>query len=136
MAKPNLTIKTPRGQVVHVVTKSGKVKAVLEWSPNFGPKYTRAFTRAQEYVDSEVLRFCSARVPFITGMLQKSGILGTLIGSGEVSYIAIYSRFQYYRTKLTRAYDAMRGGLWFERGKAAEKNRILRGAGKIAGGGS
>ena len=135
MANPSLTIKTPRGQVVHVVTKSGKVNTVLEWDPNFGAKYTAAFTRAQEYVDSEVLRFCSARVPFMTGMLQKSGILGTVIGSGEVSYIAIYSRYQYYRTKQTRSYDALRGGLWFERGKASERARILRSAAKIAGGG-
>jgi len=87
------------------------------------------------YVDSEVLRFCSARVPFKTGMLQKSGILGTVIGSGEIQYVAPYAARQYYRTAQTRIYDANRGAFWFERGKAAEKDRILRGAMRIAGGG-
>lgn len=135
MATPNLTITTPRGTVFNVTTKSGKTKAVLEWNPGFGREYTGNFTRSQKFVDSEVLRFCSARVPFQTGMLQKSGILGTEVGSGEVRYIAPYSAFQYYKTAPTRSYDANRGGKWFERGKAVERERILQGAKRLAGGG-
>lgn len=136
MARPNLTITTPRGTVYIVTLKNGRAKAVLEWNPGFGSEYTGNFTRAQRFVDSEVLRFCSSRVPFQTGMLQKSGILGTVIGSGEVQYIAPYSAYQYYGTGSSRGYDANRGGLWFERGKAAERERILQGAMRLAGGGS
>lgn len=137
MAKPNLTIITPRGTVYNVTLKSGKTKAVLEWSPGFGREYTSNFTRAQKFVDSEVLRFCSTRVPFQTGMLQKSGILGTEVGSGEVRYIAPYSAPQYYKTADSRPYDpsGKRGAHWFERGKAVERARILRGAQRLAGGG-
>ena len=131
----NLTITTPRGTVWQRQTKSGKVTARLDWNPDFGRKMTANFNKAQMFIDSEVLRFCSARVPFDTGMLQKSGILGTVVGSGEVVYLAPYSAPQYYNTKPTRAYDANRGGMWFERGKAVERARILRGAQKIAGGG-
>jgi hypothetical protein len=132
MASRNLVITTPRSTVFQTTFQGGSAKATLEWSADFGRRRTEAFTRAQMFVDSEVLRFCSARVPFDTGMLQKSGILGTVAGSGEVSYIAPYSAFQYYATAQTRAYDAMRGGMWFERGKATEKARILSGAAKIA----
>ncbi len=135
MANRKLTITTPRGTVYHTTTKNGKVKAVLEFEPGFGRRYTGNFERAQQFIDSEVLRFCSARVPFDTGMLQKSGILGTTVGSGEVSYIAPYSAAQYYNTAESRPYDGNRGAKWFERGKAAERERILRGAAKIAGGG-
>ena len=135
MANRNLIITTPRGTVFTTTLKNGKAKAVLEWKPGFGSRYTGNFTKAQQYIDSEVLRFCSARVPFQTGMLQKSGILGTVVGSGEVQYIAPYSAFQYYRTAQSRRYDANRGAKWFERGKAAERERILRGAARIAGGG-
>lgn len=135
MANRNLIITTPRGTVFTTTTKSGKTTAKLEWKPDFGNRYTGNFTRAQQYVDNEVLRFCSARVPFQTGMLQKSGILGTVVGSGEVRYIAPYSAFQYYRTAQSRSYDANRGSKWFERGKAAERERILRGAKRLAGGG-
>lgn len=134
MAKSNLTITTPRGTVFTTTMKSGKTKAVLEWAPGFGREYTGNFTRAQKFVDSEVLRFCSARVPFDTGMLQKSGILGTEVGSGEVRYIAPYSHAQ-YKTSPSRPYDSNRGGMWFERGKAVERERILQGAQRLAGGG-
>lgn len=135
MARPNLTITTPRGTVFSVTMKNGKTKAVLEWSPGFGRGYTGNFTKAQKFVDNEVLRFCSARVPFDTGMLQKSGILGTEVGSGEVRYIAPYSARQYYKTAQSRSYDANRGGRWFERGKAVERQRILQGAQRLARGG-
>lgn len=135
MARPNLTITTPRGTVFTTTLKSGKVKATLEWNPGFGREYTGNFTRAQKFVDSEVLRFCAARVPLQTGMLQKSGILGTEVGSGEVRYIAPYSAYQYYKTARSRPYDANRGAYWFERGKAVERQRILQGALRMAGGG-
>ena len=77
------------------------------------------------------LRGTETRVPIKTGMLEKSGKLGTSIGSGEVNYIAKYAAVQYYATSDTRPYDANRGAHWFERMKVAEKEDILRGADKI-----
>ncbi len=136
MANKKLIITTPKDITLQNTIKEGKVTCKMVFAPDFGSRYTGNFERAQAFVDSEVLRFCSARVPFDTGMLQKSGILGTVVGSGEVSYIAPYSAIQYFHTAKSRAYDANRGGQWFERGKAAERERILRAAAKIAGGGS
>lgn len=86
------------------------------------------FSRKQKIVDSEALRYCSPLVPLRSSMLEKSGILGTVIGSGELKYLAPYARFQYYRTAQSREYDAHRGGLWFERMKAAHKKDIERAA--------
>lgn len=131
----NLKITTPRGAVFTVKNKDGSTTAKLEWNPGFGARMTGNFNKAQMFVDSEVLRFCSARVPFDTGMLQKSGILATVVGSGVVSYIAPYAAYQYYNTSPFRRYDSRRGGKWFERGKATERQRILLGAQRIAGGG-
>ena len=131
MVGNKLIIKTPRGTIFTKTYKNGKTKVVLEWSKDFGPRMTGSFQKAQSFIDNEVLRFCSARVPFDTGMLQKSGILGTTVGSGEVKYIAPYAAHQYYHTRPTRSYDANRGSMWFERGKAVERDRILRGAEKI-----
>lgn len=99
--------------------------------PGFAAKRNAQFSRKQMFVDSEVLRRCSPRVPFKTGMLEKSGKLGTDVGSGEVDYIAPYAAMQYYETADTRPYDANRGAHWFERMKVAEKEDILRGADKI-----
>ena len=83
-------------------------------------------TEKQKIIDSEVLRMCSPLVPLRTGTLERSGTLGTLIGSGEVKYIAPYARRQYYNTATTRSYDPRRGGKWFERMKTANKDRIKK----------
>lgn len=120
-------IITPRDSIV--TTKNGR--AELTWNSDFAARRNAQFTKKQMFIDSEVLRRCSPRVPFKTGMLEKSGKLGTSIGSGEVNYIAKYAAVQYYATSDTRPYDANRGAHWFERMKVAEKEDILRGADKI-----
>lgn len=134
MANKSIFIKTPRGTIVNVAMKNGDVKAKLTWNDGFGTKRTDDFCRAQKFVDSEVLRLSAPYVPFDTGMLQKSGTLGTVIGNGEVNWIAPYAAAQYYTTAQTRSYDALRGGMWFERMKADHKSAIIAGAKKIAGG--
>lgn len=120
-------ITAPQGSIV----SNGKNKAELTWNPDFAAKRNAQFSRKQMFVDSEVLRRCSPRVPLRTGMLEKSGKLGTDVGSGEVDYIAPYAAYQHYETSDTRPYDANRGAHWFERMKVAEKEDILRGADKI-----
>ena len=127
-------IKTPRGVVYAYTNRSGRVVTRLEWNTGFGKRMSGQFNRIQVYIDSEVLRFCSARVPIDTGFLEKTGTLGTVLGSGTVKYIARYSAAQYYNTAQSRPYDANRGGMWFERGKAAEKYHILSGAQRLNGG--
>lgn len=114
-------ISTPRG----VIIKTGTTSCKLEYNPGFGLERSNMFDRKQRIVDSEVLRYCSPLVPKISGMLERSGTLGTVIGSGEVKYIAPYARNQYYNTAQTRSYDAARGSKWFERMKAAHKADIL-----------
>lgn len=115
-------IDTPRGSII----QAGKTSCRLVWNPGFGHEKTNMFNRKQMAVDSEVLRYCSPLVPRRTGMLEKSGTLGTVIGKGEVNYIAPYARFQYYQTAQTRYYDQRRGGKWFERMKTAHKKDIQR----------
>ncbi len=119
-------IDTPRGSII----QTGEASCKLEWNSAFGQDKSNDFSRKQKVVDSEVLRYCSPLVPFRTSMLEKSGLLGTVIGSGEVKYVAPYARFQYYSTAQTRSYDPRRGGMWFERMKAAHKQDILRAAEK------
>ncbi len=126
MAKAH-NITTPRGTIS--LNKGGK--AELTWNAGFGTKWTDVFNKKQAYVDSEVLRYDSPLVPFQTGMLEKSGILGTDVGSGVVEYIAPYAAHQYYDTADSRPYDSNRGAHWFERMKAAHKEDIKNGLKKI-----
>lgn len=117
-------IDTPRGSII----RTGETACRLVWNSRFGQERTAMLNRKQEIVDSEVLRYCSPLVPLRTSMLEKSGTLGTVIGSAEVKYIAPYARFQYYQTAQSRSYDTRRGAKWFERMKTAHKGDIQRAA--------
>lgn len=125
-------IKTPRGKVF--LNKDG-TKAKLEWNTNFQPKHQKRFDTAQEFVDSEVLRLCEPYVPLLTSMLIKSGILGTEIGSGLVSWIAPYAKAQYYSSRKPGSETGpLRGPQWFERMKEVDGQNIEAGARRRAGG--
>jgi Minor capsid protein len=126
-------IEMPRGSII--TTNGGK--AQLVWNTNFVEKWHKRYSAAQIFVDSEVLRHCEPYIPMQTGMLIKSGILGTTIGSGMVKWIAPYARRQYYKGRQpgTSVFGALRGRLWFDRMKASWGATIIRGARKLAGGG-
>lgn len=129
MAGP--VIKTPRGKVF--IGENGK--AVLEFNTNFRPFWQRRFTAAQKFVDSEVLRLSEPYTPMLTGMLIKSGTLGTVPGQGVVKWIAPYARYQYYLKRKTKSETGpLRGSRWFHRMKISHRREILRGARKIAKG--
>lgn len=139
-----MKITTPRGAIIH--NKSG-TKAKLEWNPDFQDKWQGQYDKAQKFVDSEVLRLSDPYIPMQTGMLKKSGILGTVIGSGEVIWNAPYAKYLYYgnvmvgkapkviTAKLITYHGApIRGAMWFERMKKDKLSVILEGAKRYAGG--
>lgn len=106
----------------------------LKFNSDFLSSSKKYFAEAQKIVDSEVLRRSDPYVPFRTGMMKKSGISGTKIGSGVIEYTAPYAKEQYYtnrglgkeginRAKGTRG---LRGPFFFERMKADHKEDILK----------
>lgn len=88
--------------------------------------------RAQQILDSEVLRLCDPYVPFDTGMLRDSGMLATEIGSGIVRYNTPYARHQYYHNSGLLQHG-LRGKLWFERMKADHLDGLRRRVGEACG---
>ena len=130
MGKKNFVIDTPRGQIVTINTPSGIAKAEIKWASGFAPKKAAELSKAQEFVDSECLRYMEPLTPRLTGVMIKSGTLGTVIGSGEIEYVAPYARRQYYE----HTGSGQRGPKWFERMKASHKETIRKGAAKISGG--
>lgn len=124
--KKKFEIKTPRGTITTYTVKKGKLSgqtiAHLTWAPGFKPDKEKAFSNAQEFVDSECIRRMNPETPRRTGVLIKSATLGTVIGSGEINQIAPYARRQYYEHK-EKSY-------WFERMKNRHKDSILKGAAK------
>lgn len=133
MTGEHIQIETPRGKVVLNATG----KAELVWNSSFRQRWLRRYSEAQKFVDSEVLRYSEPFTPLLTGTLIKTGILGTDVGSGKVSWIAPYAKQQYYRGRRpgTQQAGPLRGRFWFERMKAVRGKTIIKGAKKIAGGG-
>ena len=118
--KKEFRITTPRGSVFTVTGKNGSTMARLEWAPGFAEKKAASFSRAQAFVDSECLRYMNPLTPRRTGMMIKSGTLGTVLGSGSIEYLTPYARRQYYEHK-TKA-------KWFERMKSSHKDAIKKGS--------
>lgn len=142
-------INTPRGRIILGNRKGAK--AVLEWNSNIA-RFQKQYSRSQKWLDNEVLKDTAPFVPMQTGMLMKSGQLGTVIGSGTVEYIAPYARYLYYGKVMTgpkygpkRATDKdlvfsqsvhpQAQAYWFEASKALNKPKWIAGARKLAGGG-
>ena len=120
-------LQTPKGELVKVKTKSGKVRMEIRWDDGFGPKMTKQIQGVQSYIDSEVLRLNDPYVPKETGILKQSGIMHTQIGTGEVKYRTPYARRWYYMP--ANFHEApKRGNYWFEKMKREHKQRILEGA--------
>ena len=123
--KKQFKISTPRGSVYTSVNKNGSVTAKLEWAHGFAKQKQQSFSNAQEFVDSECLRYMNPLTPRLTGFMIKSATLGTVIGSGSIEYLAPYARRQYYEHK--------EKAKWFETMKASKKDVIMKGANRIAG---
>lgn len=129
----HILFETPRGKIVQL----NNGKAELVWSADaFKRKWYKRYTPAQKFIDSEVLRLSEPFTPLLTSMLIKSGTLGTDIGSGKVSWIAPYAKWQYYRGRRPGSQQAgpLRGRYWFERMKEIHGQKIIKGAKKLAGG--
>lgn len=126
-------IETPKGKIVI----DGNGKAELKFNSNF-QRFAKQYNRAQMILDNDVLSGCEPFIPLQTGMLIKSGILGTNPGSGIVQWIAIYAKRQYYsgRQPGTSSTGALRGKMWFQRWKSVWGRTEIAKIKRIAGGGS
>lgn len=145
MSHQGIRVETPRGAVFN--TKGSLAK--LEWNPDFVDNWQGAYDEAQVYVDNEVLRLSDPYTPFQSGLLKKTGALGTVPGRGEVKWNAPYARYQYYgKLMIGRAPKQLtdedlqhhgapkRGAFWFERMKKDKLSQILAGVRRIMRGGT
>lgn len=126
-------IKVPAQPTINIRINGVLCRARLVFNPGLTPALRKNFQETQQYIDNEVLRLSDPYIPFDTGYLKRSGILGTVIGSGQIFYIAPYGRKQYYDGRAPgTARDPLRGRLWFDRMKTDHLDDIRSGAAKIA----
>lgn len=99
-------------------------------------RFNKKFSLAQKFLDNEVLKDSAPYVPFRTGYLEKSGITGTVIGSGKVIYNAPYAKKNYYGKHFNFSKDKhpQACAFWFEKTKAQKKTNWVKGVNKIVRG--
>ena len=114
---------------------ASEIKTTINFNPAaVAEKYKGKAKRAQMWLDNEVLKDCSPYVPRITGALERSGIDGTVIGSGLIVYNSPYAKWQYYGyfNHSTQAHSQA-SREWFEVAKASNKNKWIRKVKQIGG---
>lgn len=118
-----MRIVTERGTLLR--TADGRT--IIRWNNGENP-IQQNVDRLQLFVDNTVARHMDAYVPMRTGILKKSVILGSRMGSGELVYVAPYAKKRYYtpsRKELTGS-SGIRGSKWFQRMWAARQETIVR----------
>lgn len=115
-----MKIVTERGTLFS--TASGS--SVLRWNKNQAKQLDVNLDKVQVFIDNTVARHMDAYVPMRTGILKKSVILGSKMGSGELVYIAPYAHKRYYSSN--PKLKGKRGSKWFHRMWAARKDTIVR----------
>lgn len=117
-------VSTPRGAVI----KTESSEAAIEWKAAYFEQLNLAFSNAQKWLDNRVLTDSNRFIPMQTGALKQSGILGTVIGSGEVAWIAPYAEVNYYRKfEPSKAANPQASRQWFEVAKAAYQDTWING---------
>lgn len=87
--------------------------------------------RTQAFIDREILKNSDPLVPFRTGMLKRSGITGTRVGTGIIKYTAPYAKKQYFYGRA----NGQRGRKWVRRMWTSKGKKILKDAQKMINGG-
>lgn len=90
-------------------------------------KIKNGTSNAQKVLDSVVLADSNRFIPFKEGVLEKSGIIHTVIGSGYVVWKTPYAKAQYYgHPNKSHQKNPNATMKWFETAKARFKEKWIR----------
>ncbi len=123
---------------VRIVTSRGTLltnergNAVIEWRGG-AQRMNQRYSAIQKFIENTVVRHMNPFVPMRTGILAKSVVLGSRMGSGELVYIAPYSRKVYLgekkdgtKMKFSKSRHPKATEKWAEHMKAARMPQIER----------
>ena len=118
---------------VRIITSRGTLltnargDAVIEWRDGVR-RMEQRYNSIQKFIDNTVVRHMNPYVPMRTGILAKSVILGSRMGSGELVFVAPYSRRAYYSVNMrfSKSRHRLAQAKWAEGMKAARMPQIER----------
>ena len=130
-----IIITTPKGSVIQYKTKSGTIRASLEWDPQFGPERSAQANNAQAKFDSEVMRLMEPYMQLVTGAMIMSMRLSSTPGSGEIIVNTPYARKVFYsKSPVGRPTGPLRGPYYVHRMKADKRDQLRTFAASPTGG--
>ncbi len=94
MASAKVISSVPKGMSEKIPFFDGYLR--IEINFNGIKRFNNQYAAAQVWLDSAVLKDSTPYVPFLNGILYKSGETGTTPGEGVVQWVAPYSRYIYY----------------------------------------
>ncbi len=98
----------------------------FEWRASPLKRIAERAKRQQKTMDSEILRGCEPYISKRSETLIKSGVIHTVIGSGQVKWKTPYARKVYYLTGKIGHNGGLRGKLWFTRWKADKGQALIK----------
>lgn len=147
-------IKQPNN--IQLKTNDGKLGITIKFSHKYSETLNARLELMQQACDNACIKYMTPYVPMQTGVLAKSALLNTVIGSGKIVYATPYARYLYYGEKYAPSYPITKdgeligffsppqkyptglplqysktfhplaGAYWFERMKTDHKNDILQ----------
>jgi hypothetical protein len=134
-----ILIETPQGKVIQRSYTKGKNKGSayvrIVWNTGFGPAMTNTLKNTQTFIDSEVMRLMEPYMPLDTGMMIKSMMVTTVIGSGRVEVNTPYAMAVLRgKSSVGRPTGPLRGPQYFERFKADKLPTLRASVAKLTGG--
>lgn len=94
---------------------------------NPGPRIAHAVSLSQVVVDNQVIKDSNFYAPQDQLFLQRSALLVSDIGNGQVKWNTPYARRLYYNPQFNFSTDKNPNarGLWFEAAKSAHKDQWI-----------
>ena len=83
---------------------------------------------AQAILDATIIKDSNYYVPLATGVLQKTAITSTVLGSGMIIWDTPYARRQYYGDNFdhSKQYNPNATSKWFESAKARQLSNWVK----------
>ena len=131
MAHSRNTVPQPKDRTVN---RNG-AKITVHFRSGFGKEMTGNVQQWQKALDSEVMRLMEPYMPLDTGMMIKSMMVTTVIGSGRVEVNTPYAMAVLRgKSSVGRPTGPLRGPQYFERFKADKLPTLRASVAKLTGG--
>lgn len=118
-----LKVEFPQGKIY--VNNDGNGKAYIEYNKSYVNKFNKGLNTTQVYLDNLVIKHLMQYVSYKTGTQEKSILLTSNAGSGEVHINVPYAQYQAYSKRITKKVGK-RGTQPFERMASDNKANILK----------